>query len=209
MAYLLGHLSIKNVIESKYKRIANILEFYRDVIEELIVNTEFVNVVKNTFPEGSFITQLSQNNIFQEKGFINFHVDPPHHIISSENILGLQFCVLLTDFTKENGCTMFLKDKNSFPKENDEWSSENSIDYLTGKKGDVYYWSANIVHSEGVNKTNETRSCLILNVQTNKINDIGFTLGEDYPIVSFYDQYQKIRSIQNLLLESRKVMIQY
>lgn len=126
---------------------------------------------------------MTQNNLFPGRGVVHFHQDPPHHLIYSDTLYAIQVCVMLTPFTKDNGATIYL-DKDG--KENGD-GKEN---YITGNIGDVYYWPAMLLHSEGVNKTNETRSCLIMNIQSIASPRINFLLGEDKPILTFCEQYK-------------------
>lgn len=173
MAKFIGKIKIKEsqVLQSDYKRTANILEFYKELFKNILMTTSIVDVVNDIFPEGSRISQFTQNNLFPGKGSIFFHQDPPHNIIESTKLLSIQVCILLTDFYIENGCTLFLDKTN-----------------IVGSKGCVYYWPSNIYHSEGVNNTNSTRSCLLLNIQSVKVDNVNFLLGED-DIIPFYNQY--------------------
>jgi ectoine hydroxylase-related dioxygenase (phytanoyl-CoA dioxygenase family) len=192
----LGNITIDNILQSPYKRLGNILNHYEDVITQIFA-TSIKDILKSIFPEGCFISQFTQNTLFPGKGTISFHLDPPHHLVYSDKVLGLQICVLLTDFSIENGCTIF--------RENDQ----DNFTYLIGKKGDVFYWPSNVYHSEGVNQTDFNRVCLLLNIQSLNIPDTGFMLGEDLPIRTFYEQYlfDDQISIPSLGIKDNKIII--
>ena len=173
-----GNVPVKNILDSPLKRTANVLEFYKDIFRKILTETSLIKAVNNLFPEGAYISQLTQHSLFPG-GILNrlsFHQDPPHNVIQSEKPLGMQVCILLTDFTKENGGTVWL-------------DNSDNINYLEGNVGDVYWWPAKLWHVEGVNTTVSTRSCLIMNIQSVNIEDTGFRLGHDEEIISFYDQY--------------------
>lgn len=188
----IGNFDIPKVLDSPHKRTANILPFYMDVIEKILTNPSVkkaVGVISST-ERSYFVSQITQHNLFPGLGLINFHQDPPHNLLGAlpnGEILGIQICVLLTPFTKENGGTIWI---NSLPTwEGDFSNEEKSFNFVTGEPGDVYWWPATLLHSEGVNRTNTTRSCLIINIQSTTVEDSGFKLGYDRPIMSLYDQY--------------------
>ncbi len=89
MAKFIGKIQITQLLETNYKRTANILKFYQLLFQDLLISTLLVDIVNNIFPEGSTISQFTQNNLLPGKGFIFFHQDPPHNIIESTKLLSI------------------------------------------------------------------------------------------------------------------------
>lgn len=188
-----GEIQIYTDTTSYYKREANILSKYSSEFTELI---HLIYPIVHNAISNAYVSQFTQNTLRKGDGHVVFHRDPPYHLIESNELLGLQFCVLLTDFTIENGCTIFRRI--------DDFDVTSPI-YLTGKKGDVYWWPCDVYHTEGINNTNHARSCLVLTIQSINAPNTNFTLGEDIPILPITEQYKHINTIQKLIVSDNKL----
>lgn len=66
-----------------------------------------------------------------------------------------------------------------------------------------------VLHSEGINKTYDDRSCLILTVQSHNVPDSNFTLGDDKPVIPIAKQYECITPILSLIIQNDKLVFNY
>jgi len=196
----IGEVCIITNTSSNYKREANILSRYSAIFTELI--KVISPIITDILGEGAYISQFTQHTLRQGEGRIIFHRDPPHHIIGykkAEVVKGLQFCVMLTDFTIDNGCTVFCE-------ECEEYEESRITSHMIGKKGDICWWSCNVLHSEGINNTCEDRSCLILTVQSSDAPDSNFYLGDDKPVIPIEEQYVHIEPVNGLIIKNKKLV---
>jgi ectoine hydroxylase-related dioxygenase (phytanoyl-CoA dioxygenase family) len=104
--------------------------------------------------ESCHLTTYSSNTLrFNKDDEIHFHVDYPYGLnqdCSEFDLLGVQVIITLNDFTIENGATLFIgKDKK--------------VNYFVAPKGSLIIYRADIVHSQGINKTPNPRVGLLAN----------------------------------------------
>ena len=113
------------------------------------------------------LTTYSSNTLFakEEESKPCFHVDYPYHtdlfrdqIEAKNKLLGIQVIIPLTNFNFENGATLFIP--KSF---GDGWSEKNECCFFLAPKGSLIFYRADLVHSQGCNKTDSPRIALLAN----------------------------------------------
>ena len=87
-------------------------------------------------------------------------------MVNNSILLSFQIIILLDDFTEHNGSTMFIP-KSHIEKNNKYKDKHLSIDTknkknFIAKKGSVILYNGNLLHSSGINKTNNSRTILII-----------------------------------------------
>ena len=70
--------------------------------------------------------------------------------------------ILLDDFNEKNGATKFVPNSHKSNNSKININNYNQIETLTAKKGSLFIYNGNLIHSAGLNKTNSTRSILVL-----------------------------------------------
>ena len=115
---------------------------------------------------------LMGNNSNAHKPFIPlWHVDYPYHEIpppwsndDSVPPLGVQTLWMLDDFTKDNGATYVIPKSQTFlrpPTPQNIVDKEQTCIQMLGKKGSVVISHGSWWHSQGVNNTQHSRTCLL------------------------------------------------
>ena len=126
------------------------------------------SLLKVFFENDDFhLTTYSSNTLFGNNINIDacFHVDYPYHTSLSisqqkEKILGIQVIIPLTDFNLENGATLFI------PKSFANYGNgvnERNICFFSAPQGSIIFYRADLVHSQGCNKTKIPRIALLAN----------------------------------------------
>jgi hypothetical protein len=147
------------ILEKVETRISNLFELDQELFT-LILKTPILKVILDeVFREESYhLTTYSSNTLrFNKDDEIYFHVDYPYglnHDLGSRNcefeLLGVQVIIPLNDFSIENGATLFIgKDKK--------------VNYFIAPKGSLIIYRADLVHSQGINKTQNPRVGLLAN----------------------------------------------
>ena len=94
-----------------------------------------------------------------------WHVDHPNQLLTKINETvnySFQMFILLDDFNEKNGATKFVPNSHKSNNSKININNYNQIETLTAKKGSLFIYNGNLIHSAGLNKTNSTRSILVL-----------------------------------------------
>ena len=96
-----------------------------------------------------------------------WHVDHPNQLLTEINKsksmnYSFQMFILLDDFSEKNGATKFIPNSHKWDNSKINISDSNQIDTLIAKKGSLFIYNGNLIHSAGLNKTTSTRSILVL-----------------------------------------------
>jgi ectoine hydroxylase-related dioxygenase (phytanoyl-CoA dioxygenase family) len=158
----------------KTNRISNLFALDKDIFANILQTHVLRAVLELVFLSKEFhLTTYSSNTLFYDEtnSAPHFHVDYPYHMLvcngddgigkrrSENELLGVQVVIPLTDFNFENGATLFIP--NSFLSCHD-FKNANCCFFLA-PKGSIILYRADLIHSQGVNKTEEPRVALLAN----------------------------------------------
>jgi hypothetical protein len=138
--------------------------------------------------EGFHLTTYSSNTLRKTDpvGTV-WHVDYPYHDLPypypDGQPLGVQVNVALTDFTVENGATMYVPGSHRshrFPGPDVE---RYNVRHMVVPKGTIIIYRGDVWHAQGVNRTDKPRSALLANFaplfvpakSTSVVRDCSFT----------------------------------
>lgn len=89
---------------------------------------------------------------------LDLHIDS-HIPFKGDDLLSMQFVILLEDSTPENGCTVVVPGSHQSGNFTDR-SLKNTFD-LTGKAGDLILWDSRLWHGTRENTSDQSRWALI------------------------------------------------
>lgn len=90
------------------------------------------------------------------------HVDCP--MFNKDFVFRMGVLIALTDFTKENGATLYLPRSHLLKKKPSKNEFYKRSKLLKIKSGSAWFFNSRLWHSGGVNKTNKWRHALTLNI---------------------------------------------
>lgn len=137
---------------------------YGGAFLEIFDNDNVVNPINWIMGENSIIYSFTSSSMPPQKGndASHIHVDCP--IFLKDYILRMGVLLPLVDFTEDNGASYYLAGSHK----EEETPSENSFfenaQRLTMKAGQACFFNTRVWHSGGVNKTNEWRHALTINI---------------------------------------------
>ena len=96
---------------------------------------------------------------------VMWHVDHPNQLLTKINetmSYSFQMFILLDDFNEKNGATQFIPKSHKWNNSKININDSNMINTLIAKKGSLFIYNGNLIHSAGLNKTDSTRSILVM-----------------------------------------------
>lgn len=90
------------------------------------------------------------------------HVDC--HLFNKDFVFRMGVLIALTDFTKENGATLYLPKSHLLKEMPSKKKFYKKSKLLKIKKGSAWFFNSRLWHSGGINKTDKWRHALTLNV---------------------------------------------
>jgi hypothetical protein len=157
----------KILAETKMNRISNLFALDKDLFVSILQVPMLKALLEIVFLGKEFhLTTYSSNTLFNDETMSapHFHVDYPYHTdltcskYNNEFLLGVQVIIPLSDFNFENGATLFIP--NSFLHCE---TKRSDCCYFRAPKGSIILYRADLVHSQGVNKTDTPRVALLAN----------------------------------------------
>jgi len=133
------------------------------------------------FGENNWVWHVQDFIVLQPgMNFYRPHIDTPYRFKEfrySEGLLGLQFMVMMCDFTPDNGATGYVPGSHKYIYDAiqmrdrlDVWSpffADNYEQYTAGA-GSFVCWHPRLLHSTMPNKSNEIRRALLLHAAEKK-----------------------------------------
>lgn len=137
---------------------------YGKVFWDIFDRNNLIDPINQILGEGCIVYAFTSSSMPPNQ--VNYsgriHVDCPRIIPGYITNLGVT--VMLDDFTIENGATHFLPGSHSMHSQPDDSFFEQNSQRLIGKAGDAWIFNARVWHKGGVNKTNEWRHALTINL---------------------------------------------
>lgn len=133
------------------------------------------------FGQGNWVWHVQDFIVLQPgMNFYRPHIDTPYRFKEfryAEGLLGLQFMVMMCDFTPDNGATGYVPGSHKYiydaiqMRDNlDMWApffADNYEQYTAGA-GSFVCWHPRLLHSTMPNKSNEIRRALLLHAAEKK-----------------------------------------
>ena len=134
-----------------------------------------------TFGEGNWVWHVQDFIVLQPgMNFMRPHIDTPYRFKEfkyAEGLLGLQFMVMMCDFTPDNGATGYVPGSHKYiydgihmRDKQESWRlffADNYEQYTAGA-GSFVCWHPRLIHSTMPNKSNEIRRALLLHAAEKK-----------------------------------------
>ena len=150
------------------------LPFLSDTFLKLLVSDKIHHLAKSIIGEDYLYSVFQSNTLLDNSGSKEwFHIDHPYQLLSNtlnkeviesmvnnNTLFSFQMIILLDDFKEDNGSTMFIpkSHKDNVQLNIDTKNKKNFI----AKKGSAILYNGNLLHSSGINKTNNSRTILII-----------------------------------------------
>jgi len=145
-----------------------------DTFLELLVSDKIHHLAKSIIGEDYLYSVFQSNTLLNNLGSEEwFHIDHPYQLLNNKlnkevmesmvnnNILfSFQIIILLDDFKEDNGSTMFIP-KSHKDNVHLNINTKNKKKFIA-KKGSIILYNGNLLHSSGINKTNNSRTILII-----------------------------------------------
>lgn len=159
---LVGKEALNNINDADIAR--NVVAYDKFFLE-IAKNPRVLEIVEH-FLKPNFILSLS-NVIINRAGVINhqskWHRDFPYQDFISDEMLGFNALVALTDFEENNGATIVLPFSNKFKKlPSDEYLSAHAEKVIC-PAGSLILFDSMLFHKAGINKSTKDRVALNLN----------------------------------------------
>lgn len=148
---------------------------YKDkIFLKLFKNEQIHKIVSKLLGDKYIYSFFSANTVYSSTSSINFHRDHPTQLgsnifksVNNNYLLSVQLIILLDDFDLENGATLVIphshkKDISNNEIKNTQKDIIKHAKSIVAKKGSILIYDPNLLHSSGINKTNNSRSVIIL-----------------------------------------------
>lgn len=137
---------------------------YGGAFFDVLANEKINTLIDWVMGENSILYSYTSSSMPPGKGndASHLHVDCP--IFLKDYILRMGVLLPVVDFTEENGAPYFLKESHKIELKPIESEFFEKATRLTLKAGQGCFFNTRVWHSGGVNRTNEWRHALTLNI---------------------------------------------
>jgi hypothetical protein len=144
-----------------------------EVFAKFLQNPKLKNLLDLLFPEGHHLTTYSSNSVVKGNDKVFWHTDYPYHDIYGiypDELLGVQVNFALTDFTVDNGATMYVPQSHLRHRFPEPFLDKNcNVEHMVVPKGTIIIYRGDLWHSQGINNTDQVRSVLLANFSPLKV----------------------------------------
>ena len=157
------------LLSSKHSRVSKLL-MRSPTFGKFLQDSGMKELLDKIFPDGHHLTSYSSNTLRKGVDARFWHVDYPYHDLPSPyplEVVGVQVNFALTDFTVENGATLYVPRSHNhgrFPT-NDALLGVDAptVKHMVVPKGTIIIYRGDTWHTQGINLTDQPRCALLAN----------------------------------------------
>lgn len=137
---------------------------YGGIFWDIFDNPKLISPLEWIMGKNCIVYSYTSSSMPPKKGnpSSEIHVDCP--IFGSNLMLRMGMLLALTDFTEENGATRYIAKSHTLQEKPSDNYFHNKSTLLNIKAGSVWFFNTRLWHSGGINKTNDWRHALTLNI---------------------------------------------